>query len=181
MTTESQRAAKRRIMFIKGEDFNFIAYNILVILMELECVNDSKQFIDHRKLSFLIDLVTVPQLASVMTTRAAMGEALGDRDLHSLSVSYSKGESRKHLVARTMLSLHTVGYIGLSKNNSDIGLNSWAVMDKIPPEFSASKLYDTERQRVEQLKSISRLLRSIKLSTFLEKFYANLGVHVWHT
>ena len=55
MVTENSESAKKRIMFIKGEDFNFLAYNILITLDSLKCHTAERAFVDHHKLRSYLD------------------------------------------------------------------------------------------------------------------------------
>ena len=48
---------RRRMMFVAGEDFYFLAYTTLLILDNLKCTTSSNSFSDLRKVAYLADLL----------------------------------------------------------------------------------------------------------------------------
>ena len=49
--------AKKRMMFIQKEDYNFLTYNLLILLYSLNCISESKRFRDFRKVAYLVDFI----------------------------------------------------------------------------------------------------------------------------
>ena len=181
MSPSESLAAKKRIMFIKGDDFNYLTYNILITLDALKCHSHERAFKDHHKLGFLIDLVSSPSLASMLTRKIRVHGSLSRRDLHSLSTAYSNGASRQHFVARIVSSLTARRLIAVEKGEHDLDLNVWLNLTTIPPTFLASGLYKAERDNLKRLTLISKVLRTLTCRTFLERYYADHGVLVWHS
>lgn len=173
-------AAKRRIMFIKGEDLNFLAYNILVALDALKCTSPEKPLKDHNKLAYLVDLISSPTLATIVERRCRLQSKLASRDIHSLSTAYTNGAARKHFVARVLNSLKTRGYVATAPGEHDFDLDVWLRPDQLPSGFVTSDLYAPERANIELLKSVSKFLRSINFQTFLTKYFSDQGVRTWH-
>jgi hypothetical protein len=178
---EESLAAKKRIMFIKGEDFNFLAYNILIILDALRCHSENRPLKDHNKLAYLIDLISSPTLATIIERRERLGSKLSARDLHSLSTAYTNGAARKHFVARVLNSLKTKGLLGFRTGEHDLDLDVWLNADRLPSGFLSSDLYAPERTNIDLLKLVSKFLRTITFSTFISRFYGEQGVRLWHS
>lgn len=178
---EDSTAVKKRIMFIQGEDFNYLAYHVLIILDALKCNSANKPLKDHRKLAFMIDIVSSPTLAPMLARRARLDSRLSVRDLHSLAIAYSNGASRKHLVTRIVSSLVTRGLLAVQKADRDLELNVWLNREKIPQAFLTSDLYKNERDNLKLLQGISSQLRALTLETFLKKFFDENGVQTWHS
>lgn len=181
MTDPSSAIARKRIMFIKGEDFNYISYNILIILDSLKCSSRDHAFRDHRKLSFLVDFASSATLASMLERQSRLQSSLSRRDLHSLAVAYSNGASRKHFVARIVNSLITKGFVGVSKGENELYLDMWVKQENVPASFFKSDLYLTERDNMKKIAKVSRHIRTLTFPTFLERFFECHGVTVWHS
>lgn len=179
--TQESLAAKKRIMFIKGEDFNYLTYNILILLDSLRCHDQQKAFKDHHKIAYLIDLVSSPVLASILSRKGRLQTRLSMRDQHILATAYSNGASRQHFVARTINSLVTRGLVSVSQGQHQLDLDVWVNARELPSTFLSSELYDQERVNIELLKTISTQLRILNLKTFLTRFYGEQGVQVWHS
>ncbi len=84
-SAENSIAAKKRIMFIHGEDFNYLAYHVIVLLDTLKCDSASRPFKDHRKLAFLMDLVSSLHLAPMLVRRARLDSRLSTRDTRAIA------------------------------------------------------------------------------------------------
>lgn len=174
-------AAKKRIMFIKGEDFNFLAYNILIVLDALKCYSADNSLRDYDKLAYLVDLISSPTLATIIERRARLGSTLSKRDIHSLSIAYTNGAARKHFVARVLNSLKTREFLDIKRGEHELDVNVWLNSERLPNGFLVSDLYAPERANIELLKSVSKFLRTIKFQTFLLRFYGDQGVRLWHS
>jgi hypothetical protein len=174
-------SAKKRIMFIKGEDFNFLAYNILILLDQLDCNSEAKAFRDHRKLAFLVDLVSQPSLTGIIERRFRLNRSLSKRDLHSLSSAYANGESRKHFVERVLYAMATRGIIQIKKPPTEVAANIVLVPENISDSFSSSELFELERLNIRRIRVISPQIRTTVFQTFMTRFFDEQGVRTWHT
>ena len=58
MMIKSRKSAKKRMMFIQREDYNFLTYNFLILLNELNCVSEDKRFNDFRKIAYLVEFIS---------------------------------------------------------------------------------------------------------------------------
>lgn len=181
MTARDVLLAKKRMMFIKGEDYNFLSYNIIVLLESLACNEEKRSFTDHRKLSFLVDFVSQPSLASIVARRNRLSSALSRRDLKSLHAAYADGESRKHFVERVLYSLNANKKITLSKVEGAHYANLWINSTAVPEEFRRSELFALERDNIARIREISPQIRTCGLSALLANFFEKQGVQVWRS
>jgi len=55
---KTKEFAKKRMMFIQGEDYNFLAYTLLIFLNEMGCHSEKTKFKDFRKIAYLIDFIS---------------------------------------------------------------------------------------------------------------------------
>lgn len=181
MSGSTKLETRRRLMFIGGEDFNFLAYNILVILAELKCFSEQKAFRDHRKLAFLIDLVSTPKNAEILNRRYQSQSTLNKHDLHSLTSSYSKGVSRQPLTARVVHALIKRGLLSTAIDQSRNTSLIWLNRETVSKEFLSSDLFSLERYGLERLIPLCTRLRTVKFETFIERYFSDHGVRTWHS
>ena len=179
VTPEQHDAAKRRIMFIAGEDFNFLTYNILIILHSLDATSSENSFVDHRKLAFLVNLVSSPMAYRILLRRKRLHARLGTRDIHTLSTAYAQGIARRHLVERVLYVLTRRGLLQATQANADGPLRFHLDLEAVPSGFLTSDVYALERETVSELKRLAPTLRKQRFETFLERFFSDHGVQTW--
>jgi hypothetical protein len=180
MNTEEGRALKKRMMFVKGDDFYFIAYNAMLLLSELDCTSVNKTFVDHRKLSFLIDFVSDPSLIQMVYRRKHLSTTLSNGDRNELSHAYSRGASRQHLVMRLECVLETKGYFGIEKGTRQSGFDVYLHKEQLPERFLEDELYEVERQNVALIRKTIPKVRTMTLATMLQHLFQENGVEAWH-
>ncbi len=171
---------KKRIMFAKGDDLYFIAYNLLIILRELGCVSEDKQFVDYRKLSFLIDFIADPRLANLISERKQFTSVLGSGEKHDLSLAYSHATSRMHSVMRLICALESKGLLSIARSTRNTGFDLYLHEDKLPSGFLDDDIYNVERQNLDILRKVFPRLRTLKLDTMLQQLFTDNGVDAWH-
>lgn len=181
MVKDTSLAVKKRIMFIKGEDFNFLTYNSILILDAFGCTTDAKHFVDHRKLAYLIDFVSSPLLTGIVERSSHLKVIPSDRDRHALATAYSKGAARVHLITRLVCALERRKILSVTKQPSQPALDLVLHPNSLPNEFLSDPMYVPERETIATLKTVSNQLRTMTLSTTLDRLYVSKGVHVWHS
>ncbi|MCA0429048.1 MAG: hypothetical protein LCH32_00935 [Bacteroidetes bacterium] len=165
---------KKRLMFVKGDDFYFLTYNIIAALTILGCV-DEKKFKDYRKLAFLVDFVSDHHLISIVKrNRDHANLSMLDREL--LTRSYSTGLLRQNQIIRLLFILESRGIVNLEKNRN--GLIDVALKEDKKDVFDKS-LFVTEYQNMTLLKSNVSRLSSLNLETMLNRLYDNYGIKRW--
>jgi hypothetical protein len=180
MNTEESFKVRRRMMFAKGDDLYFFAYNLLIALTDLGCNTESKSFIDYRKLSFLIDFVSDPRLTAQIVEAKALGGTLNSTDRHELTLAYSRGASRQNSVLRLISALERKGFVTIVRSTRHTGFDLYLQKDRLPAGFLEDELYDLEKQNLAKLRSLFPQLRVMKLSTLLQQLFSDNGVEVWH-
>jgi hypothetical protein len=96
-----REAAKRRIMFVAGEDFYFLTYTLLVLLRQLKAVSPDRAFVDSRKLAYVADF-----LGSDTDLRLAVTDApLSSSGRSRLSLLYDRAVARRIAVERLVEAL----------------------------------------------------------------------------
>ncbi len=171
---------KKRLMFIKGEDFYFLTYNIIILLKTLDCTSESKTFKDYRKLAFLIDFIADWNLLNILLVYPN-GRSVNFRDKESLTRSYSSGLVRMNEILKLLLALEKKGIVGLTKNQTNGNLDVFLQKKSIPKEMFENEIFKFELDNTLMLKKNFNRISSNKLETILTTFYYNFGITKWLT
>lgn len=177
MSNNALLEAKKRLMFVKGDDFYYLAYNTLILLHELGC--SSKPLKDHRKLAYVLDFVADPRLISILCRSRELMKRPNPRDRHELVRAYSDGAARVHLIARLVHAMEVRGLIQTERQSDTPAANLLLNSAAVPAAFFESDLYDQEKQNVIALQRIVPLLRTTTLQAMLRHLFTESGVHVW--
>ena len=162
-------------MFVKGEDFYYLTYNIIAALSILGCYDDERKFKDHRKLAFLVDFVSDHHLVSIVKRNKDHAN-LSSLDRELLTRSYSTGLIRQNQIIRLLFILESRGIVSLEKNPNgqiDISLKS----DK--KDFFDKEIFVTEFQNMFLLKTNIARLSNLNLESMLNRLYDNYGIRRW--
>lgn len=170
---------KKRLMFVNNEDFYFLVYNIVILLNELGCIENTT-FVDHRKLAFLVDFVANPALINILINQIGRNKPLNPRDKQQLIQAYSNGAERINIVTRLVYALQTKKifniYADSNKQFVRISLNK----ETIPSVFIQNDIYKLERLNVKKMLTYVSRIRTLNFRTMLVKLFENNGVSIWH-
>ena len=179
MMTMQMSEFKKRLMFLKGEDLYFIAYNTIVLLEVFSCKSQNSPLLDHTKIAFLIEFIADSRLASIINTQRERKNGLGDSDKRQLQAAYTQGLMRRHIIFRLVFALERKGILSL-ESKPDTGLVAvWLNTQKLPVGFFKTELYEDEFQNAAAIKNMIPRLRTIALDTLICKLFSDNGVHVW--
>lgn len=171
----SDMDAKKRLMYISGEDFYHYCYSIIVILDYLLCYED-KYFRDYRKLAFLIEIINSGKVVYIVSQEAE--RLLNPKDTEHLLDAYSAGLTKRSEILKLLFAMEKRGYISLKRGNGqdiDVSLNK----SNLPDGFCDKSMFTDEYDSTKKVSKAVKRLASLKLETFLEKVYVNNGVKTW--
>jgi len=165
--------AKKYLMYIQSEDFYFLAYNSIIFLDTLKCV-DGKVMKDCRKLSYLVDFIAHPQYVHLLRK-----EEVYNTDLRQLTELYSKGIMREKQINKLLFLLNQQEIITLTqqkKDNTklDITLNK----SNLPADFLDKELFKLEIMNSKSIKKNIARLTQLTFSTFIKKAFISKGVKI---
>ncbi|MFP8487642.1 hypothetical protein ACKGJO_00945 [Gracilimonas sp. Q87] len=170
---------KRRLMFIKGEDYYFITYNIIILLKELNCISDkNRYFQDVRKLSFLIEFVSDESLTILLEKYEGKND-LNQVDKSRLNRAYSNGLLRLEGLNRLLFSLEKNGLIKLRQNKSRTALDITLSNSPKLKWFFNEEAFELEKENADKLRSEIKYLTRLKLENVLVNVFNNYGVSTW--
>ena len=119
---KNKEFAKKRMMFIQKEDYNFLTYNLMILLYSLDCTDESKKFRDFRKTAYLIDFIN-------------SGGNICEYSQNELAIIYSKAQLKKQLISHLLVVLRNHDFIGVSINTKYNSFDIWLNLNKIPEDF----------------------------------------------
>ncbi|WP_166962030.1 hypothetical protein [Yeosuana marina] len=173
---EKDISIKKRIMFIKGEDYNFLTYNIFIILYVLGCVDGKSSLKDHRKLSFLIDFVSDDKLIDVIENSFENdNQQINEIDRELLNQSFTNSLLRIKTINQLVFTLTNENYLILTDKKLE-KLNISLNKKNVSSDFLRGKLFDIERNNAKRLKSIIQRISIIDIKNMLDQLYFKHGV-----
>ena len=171
----SNLSAKKRLMYLSGEDFYLYCYSVFVILDSLGC-HDRRYFRDYRKLAFLTDIISDDKTVYVVSH--SLGEKLNSKDYECLLDSYSNGLTRRSEILKLLFVLEKRGYVSLNRGRAqeiDVALTK----DNLPDDFLNNNIFESESKNIKDISKKVGRLASLTLDTMLNKIYVENGVRTW--
>lgn len=163
---KSKEFAKRRMMFIQGEDYNFLAYNLLLFLDEMGCHSEKTKFQDFRKIAYLIDFIS--------------GSAnLDEYERFELSNIYLKAQLKKKLLSHLIITLQNKSYLDISLNTTHKTIELWINKENIPKDFFDKVVFKREIENIQKLKKELKITKVSLLKNLIDGIFTNRGVSTW--
>lgn len=163
-------------MFIKSEDYNFLTYNIFIILNGLDCVEGKSSLKDHRKISFLIDFISNGKLIDIIEKHLKNPNSkINEVDRELLSQSFTDSLLRIRTINQLVFTLTNEEFIIITDKKLErlsICLNK----QRVQKEFLKGEIFKIERNNINRLKLIVKRISVLDISTLLTKLYYNNGI-----
>lgn len=162
----SKQEAKKRIMFIQKEDYNFLTYNLLLLLKYLGATSKESKFQDYRKISYLIQFISTQSDFSNLSKE-------------ELSLVYSKSHLKKQLLSHLILILKNKEFISVDVNYNRNSLDIWINEGNIPDNFFDKVFFKKEIENIKVLKSKLPRLKVLTLKNVVDTIFTNNRVITW--
>lgn len=173
MTSDSKN---RRLSFIAGDDFYFLAYSIFSVLSQF--AGNGNNIRDHRKISLLIQCVADDRLVSVLErTVNRTVENPVDREL--LFLTFTKAELHKREVFKILFSLEKRGFVKLARTAVAEVFGVELIESKQTQEFLKNNIFDEERKNGSRVKKAVRRISSMSYETLIDRLFTQRGIKVW--
>ncbi|TKC06940.1 hypothetical protein [Pedobacter frigoris] len=163
---KNKASAKKRLMFIQKEDYNYLAYNLLILLDTLGCSNSSKKFRDFRKIAYLVDFINE-------------GGDVKRYDQRDLGIIYSRAQIKKKLLHHLLVILKNKGYIGLDLNTTYRSIDVWINKQNIPKDFFDKEVFKKEIENINQLKTQVWSLKAGNMKDLTDKIFKENNILTW--
>lgn len=168
--------AKKRMMFVAGEDFYFLTYTLLIALDSLGAKDKHLILKDYRKLAFLSEVMSSPLLARLVESNEKT-VVLADSDRRLLFSSYERSVSRIPLLFRLLYALEKQSIVGVVTDahivSVFLGTSDAAV------ELARDQGFASERRRMAAIRSRLPRLRTSQLPSLLSELFNKYGVRTW--
>ena len=169
----------KRLMYISNEDFYLMTYTTLIFLNKLiGKKSKSKTFKDHRKLFYIIKLLSDYRLIDLLI-RYKDKKIKNPSDREFLFDSFTRSELHKREVNKILKVMEKKGFINLEKTNNFEVYNITLNEDNLPKKLIENDLFNDMYKNSNSLKTNIRGLNIITLNTFIDKVYRENGVNIW--
>lgn len=162
----SKQEAKKRIMFIQKEDYNFLTYNLLLLLKYLGATSKESKFQDYRKISYLVHFISTQTNFSNFSKE-------------ELALVYSKSHLKKQLLSHLILILKNKEFISVDVNYNRNSLDIWINEENIPDNFFDKTFFKKEIENIKILKSELPRLKVLTLKNVVDTIFTNNRVITW--
>lgn len=162
----SKQEAKKRIMFIQKEDYNFLTYNLLLLLKHLGATSKESKFQDYRKISYLIQFISTQSDFSNFSKE-------------ELALIYSKSHLKKQLLSHLILILKNKEFISVDVNYNRNSLDIWINEENIPDNFFDKTFFKKEIENIKVLKFELPRLKVLTLKNVVDTIFTNNKVITW--
>lgn len=167
---------KKRMMFIMSEDYNFLAYNIFIILNGLGCTKGKSSLKDHRKLSFIIDFVSDHKLIDIIEKRLNNPKLkLNEIDRDILNQSYTNSLLRLKTINQLIYTLSSEELIEVTNKKLD-KLSISLIKESLDKDFFKGSMFKIERDNLKRLKTIVQRITIIDITNLLTSLYYKHGI-----
>ncbi|MCX2485700.1 hypothetical protein [Pedobacter sp. MR2016-24] len=163
---QNKNAAKKRLMFIQKEDYNFLAYNTILLLDVLGCTSETRKFKDFRKIAYLIDFINE-------------GGNPESFDQSELSRIYQRAQIKKKLLHHLLIILKNRKLIGVSVNGSTKTIDLWLNKESVPEDFLNAEFFSREISNINSLKSTLGTFKGFTMKTLSDKIFKQNNVLTW--
>ena len=158
--------AKKRMMFIQKEDYNFLTYNLLLLLDTLKCTTKQKSFKDFKKIAYLIPFING-------------GAVLDNYSQSELASIYSKAQLKKQLISHLLIILKNRDFIGVEINTTHNSFDIWIKKDNIPPDFFNKEKFQTEINNIKILKNYAYSLKTVPVKKLVDTIFTSNNIITW--
>lgn len=158
--------AKKRLMFIQKEDYNFLCYNLILVLDVLQCTKETETFHDFRKIAYLIDFIS-------------SSKDIDDYTKDELMNIYSKAQLKKKLLSHLLIALKNKDYLGISINTTHKSFDIWLKRENLPEDFFDKEYFSNEIINLLQLKKSIRLLKTTTIKTMVNNLFTSKNILTW--
>jgi hypothetical protein len=158
--------AKRRIMYIQKEDYNFLAYNILLVLRQLNANDESSSFKDFRKIAYLIHFIN-------------LNPNFNTYEQNELVKIYSQAQLKKQLISHLLIVLRNRKFIGMSINRIHQSFDIWIIEENIPEDFFNKEFFVKEINNIQYLQSNISRLKGITVKKMVDTIFTKNKVITW--
>jgi hypothetical protein len=169
-----REAAKRRIMFVAGEDFYFLAYTCFVLLRELRATSPERALFDSRKLSYVADFLGSDSDLRLAVTSAPLSSSARSR----LSLLYDRALARRVAVERLVEALAKRDLIHATRAQGETDRVHLLENAEVST-LLASPLYAAEAARLKRLRQSIPHLRTMMLAALKDRLFGDRGVRTW--
>jgi hypothetical protein len=163
---ETKENAKKRLMYIQKEDYNFLAYNILLVLKQLDAKSENSSFKDFRKIAYLVHFIN-------------LNPNFNSYDQNELLKIYSQAQLKKQLISHLLIILRNRKFIGMSVNHIHQSFDIWINEENIPNDFFDKEIFENEIKNIQSLQFAISRLKGITVKKMVDTIFTKNNIITW--
>ena len=164
--TITKEKAKKRLMYIQKEDYNFLTYILLLVLIKFDAKSESSRFRDFRKIAYLIHFINLnPNFNSF--------------EKNELAKIYSQAQLKKQLLSHLLIILKNRGFIGMQINQRQQSFDVWINEKNIPNDFFNQDIFFNELENIQTLKLNIKRLKTITVKNLVDTIFTKNNIITW--
>ena len=162
----SKENAKKRLMYIQKEDYNFLAYNVLLVLKQFNANSEDSRFKDFRKIAYLVHFIN-------------LNPNFNAYDQNELARIYSQAPLKKQLISHLLIILRNRNFVGMRINHIHQSFDIWINEENIPNDFFNKEFFKNELENIKFLQSNIRRLKVITVKKMVDTIFTKNNVITW--
>lgn len=170
-----RESAKKRIMFVAGEDSYFLVYTALLLLADLRCFSPEKGLADSMKIAYLADFISN---ASDLRLALLTGKISDPTARARLALLYDRAAARRAPLERVLEAISRRGLVSVERTSGGVD-RMYLLPNTVSELLVANRLYDGERAHIGALRRLLPRIRTMKLSTLKDRLFGRHGVRTW--
>lgn len=164
------RDAKKRIMFLPSDDFNFLAYSIIIVLQTISCKSEKKLLVDIRKLAPISSIIPMPHMEYLIFDSPESHETK-----KMLPKLWAQTKKKEPLLHRITYALEKRDIIGVQVDQKRGCIGAFLKDESIGESLVESTLFNREIRNVGILMQKIPRIRTIKYQTLMERLLPYSG------
>jgi len=173
----NKKDKKKLISFNDIYDYNFLLYNILLILNNYKCTDKDRCFVDYRKLPILIEIINSDKIRSIIMDGLNNSKSYPDSDKDILYDCLSRTRIMRKQIYQLILTLSKKEIINIQLNNKSMDIS--IIKSKDIHDFLVKKLFIDEKSHLSNFDKCVQRIRILKYETLIDKIFDSKGVITW--
>lgn len=168
---------KKRLLYNKDEDLYFLAYNVILVLSELDCTTEKSSFKDYRKLIFLIPIISDDKNTQLLLNYYKSSIKPNKYIIKELNRIYYNSIETITLLRYLLLILERKNVIKIITEENKV--NIILLKNKDIKQFVQNPIFFNEKIRLNEIKRKVKAIKRLNYITFVDGFFKMNGVAIW--
>lgn len=168
---------RRKIFFSDIYDYNYLTYNLLVVLNALDCCSESKAFNDHRVLGLIFELMNRMSITDVFIEKQNQGIQYNNKESIEVIDLYIRSKMVTKQLTKLLIALEKKGIVSLKNNLSYFSV--WHNQSEDLVHFITDSVFREDFESFYKISKAISYTRKRKYETVVNQVMDKMGVTSW--